>query len=446
MRSDFRDKITFTIDPFDARDFDDALSVEILQDNTYEIGVHIADVTHYVKEDSKLDKEAFRRSTSVYLVDKVIPMLPERLSNFICSLRPNEDKLTYSVIFNINQNGKILDYRFDKTIINSNHRFTYEDAQDILDNGDGIYHKELDILYNISKLLRKERLKKGSINFDRNETRFKYENNELKPYIKAPIETNHLIEEFMLIANKYVGKKYADKTFIYRIHEDPSKEKLENLKDFVVRLGYDLDLSNKNTVIKTMNRLLEDVKGKPEQNVVEMLCVRSMSKAKYDVDNLGHYGLGFTHYSHFTSPIRRYPDMMAHRLLFDYENKEGSKKKVIYEKKTEHCSNKEYEAVKAERLSIKQKQAEYLHKYIGFSFGGVIVSVKEFGLFIELDENKIEGLVHVKNMDDDHYKFEESKYRLVGKRTGKIYQIGDKVNIMVNGVDLVNYKIDFAFL
>lgn len=445
-RSDFRNKVTFTIDPFDARDFDDALSVEVLQDNTYEIGVHIADVTHYIKENSLLDKEAYRRSTSVYLVDRVVPMIPERLSNFICSLRPDEDKLTYSVIFNINQRGKIIDYWIDKTIINSNHRFTYEEAQEILDNGNGIYYNELKILYDISQIFRKKRQKAGSINFEKNETRFKYENNELKPYIKEPIPTNHLIEEFMLLANKYVGKKHSNKTFIYRIHEDPNKEKLENLKVFVVNLGYNLDLTNKGTLIKSMNKLLSDVKGKPEESMIEMLAVRTMAKAKYSVENVGHYGLGFSHYSHFTSPIRRYPDMIAHRLLFDYENKEPSKKSNIYEKNAEHCSTMEYEAVKAERLSIKQKQAEYLSKHIGNVYEGIIVSVKDFGLFVELIDNKIEGLIHIKNINDDHYKYEENKYRLIGKHNGKIYQIGDKVNIVVNNVDLIQYKIDFVFL
>ncbi|MDR0349272.1 MAG: ribonuclease R, partial [Tannerella sp.] len=434
-REDFRQVTTFTIDPHDAKDFDDALSLRKTENNNWEIGVHIADVTHYVKPDTMIDKEACRRATSVYLVDRTIPMLPERLSNGLCSLRPGEEKLCFSVIFEMNGNAEAVNSRICRTVIKSGRRFTYEETQQIIETEEGDLKEEILTLNRLAQELRRRRFEKGAIDFDRYEVKFEIDDQgkPLSVYFKESKEANKLIEEFMLLANRtvaeYVGKPEKGKrkkTFVYRIHESPDPEKIKNFAAFIRRFGYKLKTTgSKNDITKSINNLLDSAKGKPEENLIETLAVRSMQKARYSTENIGHYGLAFACYSHFTSPIRRYPDMMVHRLLERYLSGGGSVSKEKYEDECDHCSQMEQLAANAERASVKYKQVEFMSNKVGKIFDGVISGVTEWGLYVELNENKCEGMVSIRNLDDDYYEFDEKNYCLIGRRAKRTYQLGD---------------------
>ncbi|MBR5824606.1 MAG: ribonuclease R [Paludibacteraceae bacterium] len=460
-RKDMREVLTFTIDPRDAKDFDDALSIRKLESGLWEVGVHIADVTHYVTPNSIIDKEAYKRATSVYLVDRTIPMLPERLCNNICSLRPNEDKLAYSVVFQLDEFAEVKSYEICRTVINSNRRFTYEEAQAIIESGEGDYATELLKLNELAKILRVKRFAKGAIAFDRVEVRFEIDEKgkPLSVYFKEAKEANKLIEEFMLLANKTVashigkpkgvkGAKAKPKTFVYRVHDVPNPDKLENFSTFIKRFGYKLKTTGKNQEVSSaINNLLDQVVGKREQNLIETLAVRSMAKATYTTENIGHYGLAFDYYSHFTSPIRRYPDMMAHRLLTRYLFEEGhSVNKNEYEEYCEHSSDMEQLAASAERASIKYKQVEYMSERLGQVYDGVISGVTDWGIYVELNENKCEGMIPIRCLDDDYYEFDEKNYCIVGRHTGKRYQLGDELTVRIAKTDLVKKQLDFELV
>ena len=472
-RKDMREVLTFTIDPRDAKDFDDALSIRKLESGLWEVGVHIADVTHYVTPNSIIDKEAYKRATSVYLVDRTIPMLPERLCNNICSLRPNEDKLAYSVVFQLDEFAEVKSYEICRTVINSNRRFTYEETQEIIESQQSTvnsqqsldntetreqYRAELLKLNELAKILRVKRFAKGAIAFDRVEVRFEIDEKgkPLSVYFKEAKEANKLIEEFMLLANKTVashigkpkgvkGAKAKPKTFVYRVHDVPNPDKLENFSTFIKRFGYKLKTTGKNQEVSSaINNLLDQVAGKREQNLIETLAVRSMAKATYTTENIGHYGLAFDYYSHFTSPIRRYPDMMAHRLLTRYLFEEGhSVNKNEYEEYCEHSSDMEQLAASAERASIKYKQVEYMSERLGQVYDGVISGVTDWGIYVELNENKCEGMIPIRCLDDDYYEFDEKNYCIVGRHTGKRYQLGDELTVRIAKTDLVKKQLDF---
>ena len=452
-RLDIRTTTTFTIDPEDAKDFDDALSVKKLTNGNWEIGVHIADVSHYVKKGGIIDKEAVERATSVYLVDRVIPMLPEILSNNICSLKPNVDRLAYSVLFEMDEKANLVDYKMAKTVIHSDVRFTYQTAQDVIDNKKGDLSVELLLLDKLSKVLRIKRQKKGSINFESTEVKFILDkkNNPIDVYFKESLSTNHLIEEFMLLANKTVAKhidfpKKDAKSFVYRIHDLPDKDRISTLNNIVKKFGHSIDNENSNKLSQSLNDLLKKVKGKKEQQMVETLTIRSMAKAVYSTNNIGHFGLAFDYYSHFTSPIRRYPDLIVHRLLEDYTNGAISVVKENLEKVCKHCSEMEKIASTAERDSIKFMQVKFLKNKISFVYDGVISGVTEWGLYVEITENKCEGLVKVSSIKDDHYIFDEKKYALIGYRTKSSYQIGQKVKIQIQRADLERRQMDFILV
>ena len=452
-REDFRNVTTFTIDPKDAKDFDDALSIRLIKPGLWEVGVHIADVTHYVKEGGVIDKEAEKRATSVYLVDRTIPMLPERLCNFICSLRPDEEKLAFSVIFNMNEKGEVKDSRIVHTIIKSDRRFTYEEAQKVIETGEGDYKEEILELNKLAQILRKQRLAAGAIDFDRVEVKFEIDETgkPLSVYFKESKEANKLIEEFMLLANRTVAEKIGKvpknkkaKVFPYRIHDLPDPDKLENLNWFINRFGYKIRTSGSKTEIsKSINRLLDDIKNKKEQNLVETVSLRAMQKARYSTENIGHYGLAFEYYTHFTSPIRRYPDMMVHRLLERYLAGGRSVIQKKYEDLCDHCSNMEQVAANAERASIKYKQVEFMQDKLGMVFDGVISGVTEWGLYVELNENKCEGLVPIRDLDDDYYEFDEKNYCLLGRRKKRQYRLGDPITIKVAQANLERKQLDF---
>lgn len=466
-RKDMRKVLTFTIDPKDAKDFDDALSFQVLQNGNYEIGVHIADVSHYLQEGTILDDEAYDRATSVYLVDRVVPMLPEVLSNFACSLRPNEEKYTFSAIFQLNDKAEVIDSWFGRTVIYSDQRFAYEEAQEIIESKSDIipahisltgeqYHAPKPIVEatlkmdELAKILRRKRMNAGAISFDKVEVKFNLNENAepVGVYFKQSKDANHLIEEFMLLANRkvaeFIGKQ--KKTFVYRIHDEPNEDKLFGLQNVISKFGYNLNLKSKQDISSSLNKLLEDVQGKKEQNMVDTLTIRCMSKAAYSTHNIGHYGLAFDYYSHFTSPIRRYPDVMAHRLLQFYLDGGKSVSEELYEEKCMHSSDREGLAAKAERDSIKYMQVKYMQDHKDQEFLGVVSGVTEWGIYVEIIENKCEGMVRIREIKDDYYTFDDKQYALVGEVSKNLIQLGDEVYVKVKNADLVKKQLDFHFI
>ena len=454
-RRDMRQTTTFTIDPVDAKDFDDALSVVVLDNGNYEIGVHIADVTHYVMPGTLLEEEAFKRATSVYLVDRVVPMLPEKLSNGLCSLRPNEDKLTFSAVFELTPDAQIVKEWFGRTITHSDRRFSYEEAQDILNNNRGDFLTELQLLNELAYKLRAERFKNGAINFETNEIRFNLDENgtPLGVYTKLRQDTNKLIEEFMLMANKRVAefvhtlsKKGQENVMVYRVHEEPDRDRLAKFAEFASKLGFKLKTDEEH-LSGSMNKFMHSIEGKPEAGMLSQLAVRTMSKARYSTDDLGHFGLAFERYSHFTSPIRRYPDMMAHRLLQHYLDKGKPVEREPVEQQCQHASAREKMASDAERASIKYKQVEFMSLMDPErTFAGVISGVTEFGIFVEITENSCEGLVRMQDLSDDFYEFDKENYRIIGQRTKKMYTFGDVVEVRVKETNLARRSMDFALV
>ena len=457
-RRDMRKVTTFTIDPVDAKDFDDALSVQMLDNGNYEIGVHIADVTHYVLPGSKLEAEAYKRATSVYLVDRVVPMLPEKLSNGLCSLRPNEDKLTFSAVFEITPNANVVNEWFGRTITHSDRRFAYEEAQDVLNANAGDYLAELQLLNDLAHKLRDERFKNGAINFETVEIRFRLDDDgvPLAVYPKIRQDTNKLIEEFMLLANKRVAefvhllskrnKGGEENTMVYRVHEGPDDERIRNFSEFARKLGYKLDVDDEN-LSKSMNKFMASIEGKPEAGMLQQLAVRTMSKARYSTEDLGHFGLAFRRYSHFTSPIRRYPDMMAHRLLQHYLDGGKPADREEYDDKCRHSSEREKMAAEAERASIKYKQVEFMSRMAPDQhFEGVISGVTEFGIFVEIIENGCEGLVRMQDLNGDYFEFDKDNYRIIGQRTKKMYTFGDPLVVRVKETNLARRSMDFALV
>ena len=452
-RRDMRDVPTLTIDPADAKDFDDALSVRRVGEGKWEVGVHIADVTHYVREGSVIDDEAMERATSVYLVDRTVPMLPERLCNDLCSLRPHEEKLSFSAVFTLTEDLKIESEWFGRTVIYSDRRFTYEEAQRVIESGDGDMKDEILTLHRLAQGLRQERYRKGAIVFDRREAKFTLDEkgHPTGVYFKVQKEANQLIEEFMLLANKRVATFCArrngrPRTMVYRVHDEPNSDKFDRFRNFILRFGHILRAQKGASVAKELNKLLRDVKGKAEENVVSIMAIRSMAKAIYTTDNIGHYGLGFPYYTHFTSPIRRYPDMMVHRLLQRYLDGKQSADKATHEAMCEHSSDMEVRASEAERASIKYKMVEYMADKVGEEFDGHISGFSEWGVFVELEESIVEGMVPMRDMPGDYYRFDEARYEVYGQATGRTFSLGDKVRIRVKSADLRRRLLDFTFV
>lgn len=456
-RRDFRDVLTFTIDPHDAKDFDDALSIQKLENGNYEIGVHIADVSHYMDKGGILDVEAYERATSVYLVDRVVPMLPEKLSNGVCSLRPNEEKFTFSAVFEIDKNAEIVNEWFGRTVIYSDRRFTYEEAQEIIENKEGELSDEILIMDGLAKKLRGKRFKTGAISFDRVEVKFHLDKEDNATptgvYFKESKDANKLIEEYMLLANRKVAQFIGDKkkhknpkTFIYRIHDKPKPDRFEQFANFVTQFGYNIKGGNETNIAKSLNTLLKDVHGKKEGNMIETLAVRTMAKAEYSTKNIGHYGLAFDYYSHFTSPIRRYPDVMVHRLLQHYLDGEKSANAEQYEENCEHCSKMEKQASQAERDSIKYKQVEFMSKHVGEEYTAIISGVTDWGIYAEIEENHCEGMVSIRSLDDDNYVLDADNYCLIGSKTGKKLQMGDRIVVQIKNADLAKKQLDYILV
>ncbi|MDA1084696.1 MAG: ribonuclease R [Bacteroidetes bacterium] len=468
-RMDYRNVLTFTIDPTDAKDFDDALSFKPLEEGLFEVGIHIADVSYYVQPGTLLDDEAYQRATSVYLVDRVLPMLPEQLSNKVCSLRPNEEKFTFSAIFTLDAFGNVRDQKFGRTVINSNYRFAYHEAQHIIETEQGeipagmslsnkAYTADTSVvdailqLNKTAKLLRKKRMQSGAISFYKEEVKFKLDEQKqpIEVFVKKSKDANKLIEEYMLLANKkvseFIAKQDPKKTFVFRVHDEPDEAKLDQLKRVIGSFGYSLNLASAETTAHSINKLLKDIRNTREQNLIDTLTIRSMSKASYTTQNIGHYGLAFDYYTHFTSPIRRYPDVVAHRLLQHYLNNNTSPKQETYESMMKHCSSMEILATKAERDSIKFMQVKYMEERIGEIFTGVISGVVERGIYVELEGNKCEGMARPQDFPGDYYVYNEMNYSFVGEKTKRIYQLGDRVSVRVDAADSIKRHLDFVLL
>jgi len=454
-RKDFRDVFTITIDPEDAKDFDDALSLRKLESGNYEVGVHIADVSYYVKPGTTIDREAFDRGTSVYLVDRVIPMLPEKLSNEVCSLKPHTDRLCFAAVFELNGKAEIEKEWFGKTVIHSDRRFNYEEVQQIIETGQGEYSEEISILNQLATKLREERFRKGSINFETQEVRFRLDD-QGKPvsiYIREMKDSNKLIEDFMLLANKRVAEKIGKKpgqrqpkTFVYRVHDVPNPEKLEVFVQFLKRLGYKMDLTSKKSLAQSFNQLFTRIQGTGTETMIETIAIRTMAKAFYSTNNIGHYGLAFPFYTHFTSPIRRYPDLMVHRLLWDYLNGSPSVAKEDYEPRCDHASEMERKAADAERMSVKYKQAEYMADKVGQDFDALVSGVSKWGIFAEIVGTKCEGMIRLRDMGDDFYYLDEENFQVIGQRYGQQYKLGDPIRIRVKRIDVGKKQMDFGIV